>query len=158
MFRRMNYSVLARMPLLLLMGAASCASRPDAGISRVKIYRLDPQEAPSAAEPAIAFEHKHHLYGAVSEAEREARRGNYYTVFFRTLDRTAPVHARFDYRQAATGFRVFSKNVTADPREGKVEFDVTGEEYLQRGKLLGWRVALTQNGRPLGEERSFLWE
>jgi hypothetical protein len=158
MFTHMKYPVIARMPLLLFMAAASCASHQETGITRVKIYRLDPQETPSAAEPAIAFEHKHHLHGAVSEAEREARRGNYYTVFFRTPDRATPVHARFDYRQAATGFRVYSKHVTADPGDGKVHFDVNGEEYRQRGRLLGWRVALTQGGRPLGEERSFLWE
>jgi len=158
MFRHMKYPALARMSLLLFAGMASCASRPDSGITRVKIYRLDPHETPSAADPAIAFEHKHHLYGAVGEAEREARRGNYYTVFFRTPDRTTPVQARFDYRQAATGFRVFSKSVTADPKDGQVHFDITGEDYRQRGRLLGWRVALTQGGRSLGEERSFLWE
>src|SRR5689334_15484973 len=109
MFRHMKYPAVFRLlPLLALTGLASCAgSRPESGITRVKIYRLDPQETPAAAEPAISFEQKHYLYGAVSENDREARRGNYYTVFFRTPDRSAPVHARFDYRQAATGFRVF---------------------------------------------------
>lgn len=155
----MKYPALARISLAcLLAGMASCASGPASGITRVKIYRLDPHQAPDAAEPAIAFEQKHYLHGAVSEAERDARRGNYYTVFFRTPDRTAPVHARFQFRQAATGFRIFEKTATAAPREGNVRFQVTGDEYLQRGRLTGWRVLLSQGGQPLGEHKSFLWE
>ena len=47
--------------------------------------RTEAGDRRTAAEPAITFEQKHHLYGAVSDADREARRGNYYTVFFRTL-------------------------------------------------------------------------
>lgn len=158
MFRHMKYPALARILLLALTGLASCASRPDTGITRVKIYRLDPAEIPSAAEPAISFEQKHHLHGAVSDADREARRGNYYTVFFRTPDRTTPVHAKFEYRQAATGFRVFGKEATVAPRAGHVRFNVTGEDYRLRGRLLGWRVILTQGGQLLGEHKSFLWE
>ena len=155
----MKYPAFVRMlAVLAVAGLASCASRPEAGIIRVKIYRLDPQEVPDAAEPAIAFEQKHHLFGAVSEEDRAARRGNYYTVFFRTPDRTTPVTAKFEYRQAATGFRVFAKETTVAPREGNVRFNVTGEDYRLRGRLLGWRVILTQGGRPLGERRSFLWE
>lgn len=160
MFGHMKYPAVVRLlPLFALTGLASCAgSRPESGVTRVKIYRLDTQETPSAAEPAITFEQKHFLYGAVSEDDREARRGNYYTVFFRTPDRTTPVHAKFEYRQAATGFRVFSKEATVEPRKGNVRFNVTGEDYRLRGRLLGWRVLLTQGGTPLGERKSFLWE
>jgi hypothetical protein len=159
MFRHMKYPAVVRMlPLLALAGLASCASRPESGITRVKIYRLDPQTAPDAAEPAIAFEQKHYLYGAVSDDDREARRGNYYTVFFRTPDRTTPVQAKFEYRQASTGFRVFAKEATVEPRRGFVRFNVTGEDYRLRGRLLGWRVTLAQGGHTLGERNSFLWE
>jgi len=160
MFGHMKYPAVFRLlPLLALTGLASCASsRPESGITRVKIYRLDPSETPAAAEPAITFEQKHFLYGAVSEDDREARRGNYYTVFFRTPDRTTPVHARFEYRQAATGFRVFAKEATVEPRKGYVRFNVTGEDYRLRGRLLGWRVSLSQGGRALDERKSFLWE
>lgn len=161
MFRHMKYPAVVRLlPLLALTGLASCASssRIESGITRVKIYRLDPQEVPSAAEPAIAFEQKHFLYGAVSDADREARRGSYYTVFFRTPDRTTPVHAKFEYRQAATGFRVFTQEATVQPRKGHVRFNVAGEDYRLRGRLLGWRVILSQGGQVLGERKSFLWE
>lgn len=159
MLKFMKYPAFVRMlPVLALAGLASCASQPEAGITRVKIYRLDPQATPDAAEPAIAFEQKYHLHGAVSDAEQEARRGNYYTVFFHTPDRVAPVQAKFEYRQATTGFRVFAKEVSVAPRAGEVRFNITGEDYQLRGRLLGWRVILTQGGKLLGQQRSFLWE
>jgi hypothetical protein len=159
MISGMNPSVAIRLLLVLCAGnLGSCATGPETGVTRVKIYRLNPTDVPDAAEPSIPFEQKHYLFGAVSDAEREARRGNYYTVFFRTTDRTTPVRARFDYRQSSTGFKVYSQETEADPRGGVVRFAVAGEEFRQRGRLLGWRVTLTQGGRFLGERKSYLWD
>ena len=157
--RRMTFSTVAR--LFLALGAwnlVSCASQPDTGITRVKIYRLDPTAVPDTNEPSIPFEQKHYLYGAVSDGDREARRGSYYTVFFNTPDRVTPVRARFEYRQAATGFKVFAKEVEVQPRKGEVRFEVTGSDYRERGRLVGWRVILTQGGRPVGVRKSYLWD
>lgn len=154
-------SLSAAVRILSVLGSLcllSCATRPETGITRVKIYRLDPGAQPDATEPAIPFEQKHYLYGAVSDEDREARRGNYYTVFFRTPDHSTPVRARFEYRQSATGFKVFAKEVDVEPRQGIVRFEVTGRDYQERGRLLGWRVMLTQNGHPVGERKSYLWD
>ena len=154
-------SLSAAVRILSVLGPlclVSCATRPDTGITRVKIYRLDPGAEPDTVESAIRFEQKHYLYGAVSDEDREARRGNYYTVFFRTPDRITPVRARFEYRQAATGFKVFAKEVDVEPKHGVVRFEVTGQDYRERGRLLGWRVTLAQNGQPVGERKSYLWD
>jgi hypothetical protein len=154
-------SLSAAVRILLVLGTwsmVSCASRPDTGITRVKIYRLDPTAVPDAAEPSIPFEQKHYLYGAVSDEDREARRGNYYSVFFRTADQTSPVRARFVYRQSSTGFKVYTQEADVDPRAGVVGFAVAGDEYRQRGRLLGWKVTLTQGGHLLGERKSYLWD
>jgi hypothetical protein len=145
----------------ILAGALCACSAPRTegpGITRVKRYTLDPSQEPDTAEPAIQFEQKHYLHGAVSDADREARRGNYYTFFFRPFDGTTPVTARFEYRQQTTGFQVHAKQQTVSPRDGYVRFNVSGSDYAQRGSLLGWRVTLTQGGRVLGQRQSFLWE
>ena len=76
----------------------------------------------------------------------------------RTQDRVTPVRARFEYRQSATGFKVFVKEVEVEARRGQVRFEVTGQEYRERGRLLGWRVVLTQGGHLLGERKSYLWD
>ena len=155
----MSLSAAVRFFLVLaLWSTVSCASRPATGITRVKIYRLDPTAVPDAAEPSIPFEQKHYLYGAVSDEDREARRGNYYSVFFRTADHSTPVRARFAYRQSATGFKVHVQEADVDPRAGVVRFAVSGDEYRQRGRLLGWNVTLTQGGHALGEHKSYLWD
>ena len=154
-------SLTAAVRILLVFGAGSmvsCASRPETGVTRVKIYRLNPSVVPDAAEPSIPFEQKHFLYGAVSEDDREARRGNYYSVFFRTPDRVTPVRARFEYRQSTTGFKVYAKEAEVGAKSGMVRFEVTGPEYHERGRLLGWRVTLTQGGQVLGERKSYLWD
>jgi len=155
----MNWKSSARLlPVMLVMGLASCATQTTTGITRVKIYRLDPTAVADSAEPSIPFEQKHYLYGAVSDADREARRGNYYTIFFKTPDRQTPVQARFEYRQQATGFKVFTKTVSVEPGSGRVRFQVSGDEYRERGKLLGWRVTLTQGGQMIGQRKSYLWD
>lgn len=155
----MPFPAAAHILLLLFAGMmASCASGPATGITRVKIYRLDPGAVPEAAEPSIPFEQKHFLYGAVTDADREARRGNYYTIFFRPPDRTQPVRARFEYRQAATGFAIHVKDLEVAAGRGMLRFSVTGQEFEQRGRLLGWRVTLTQAGRVFGERKSYLWD
>lgn len=155
----MNCKTAVRLlPVMLVLGLASCAAPVTSGITRVKIYRLDPGATPDSAEPSIPFEQKHYLYGAVSEADREARRGNYYTVFFKTPDRQTPVQATFEYRQQATGFKVFAKSASVEPRSGKVRFQVSGDEYRERGKLLGWRVTLKQGGQLIGQRKSYLWD
>ena len=69
-----------------------------------------------------------------------------------------PVRARFEYRQSTTGFKVHAKEVETSAKSGMVRFEVTGSEFHDRGRLLGWRAVLTQGGRPLGEQKSFLWD
>ena len=155
----MSFSAAVRLflaPVALLV--ASCASHPATGITRVKIYRLDPSAVPEAAEPAIPFEQQHYLYGAVSEEDREARRGNYYTVFFKTADKSTQVRARFEYRQATTGFQVHVKEVEVPAKGGRVRFEVTGRDFKERGRLLGWHCTLTQGRHVIGERKSYLWD
>lgn len=154
-------SVLRLLPVLAVAALfPSCASKPATGITKVKIYRLDPAKRVVAVDPSIPFEQLHRLYGAVTTVEREARRGNYYTFFWKARDTKNPVQLRFEYLQSATGFGVKVK--TLDIKEvhhsNVTELGVIGSEYIQGGKVLAWRATLSQNGTVIGQRQSSLWE
>lgn len=150
------------LPVLLAFTAIlpACSSAPEEGFTKVKIFRLNPDRPINAVDPSIRFEQQHHLFGAVSHDEREARRGTYFTFFWRTRDISKPVKVRLDYLQAATGFEVKSKEVevTDVKRSNITKFEVTGEEYRVAGPVLAWRAVLTQDGKELAEKRSAMWK
>ena len=63
-------------------------------------------------DPSVAFERDYYLHGAVSNKERDARDGHYYTVMWKVTDRSQPVKVRLEYRQQNTGSQ------DQDPRAG----------------------------------------
>lgn len=154
-------SVLRLLPVLAVAALfSSCASKPSVGFTKVKIYRLDPAKRVVAVDPSIPFEQLHRLYGAVTTSEREARRGNYYTFFWKAQDTKNPVQLRFDYLQSATGFqkKVKTLDVKDVHRSNVTEIGVIGNEFIQGGKVLAWQATLSQNGQIIGQRKSSLWE
>lgn len=156
--RTMNRHSVLLLPLAAAL--ASCASGPESGFTRSpKIYKLDPNELVDAADPSIRFEQRHYLHGAVSYEDQMARKGNYYTFFWRAPEQ-GPVKLKFDYLQAQTGFTVHSKEVQADAGDGeqKTSIEITGEEFRKLGTVLAWRCTLYQGGREIDTYKSANWE
>ena len=151
-------AILSATALAVLL--SSCASQPEAGFGKVKIYRLNPDRYDSSADAAIAFEHRHHMYGALTNEDREARRGNYYTFFWSTPDTTTPVTVKFEYRQSTTGFIIHTLQSQATPESGTntTKFQVTGDDFKRQGKVLSWKATLLQGGKVIGEKKSYMWE
>lgn len=152
-------SFLRLLPVLAAAALSSCASKPQ-GFSKVKIYRLDPMARITAVDPSIPFEQQHLLYGAVSNEDREARKGNYYTFFWNVDDASQPVTLRFEYRQSATRSAVKKQEtvITAPKHKNATRFQITGEPYLTNGKVLAWRASLVQGGKEIGSTQSFMWQ
>ena len=150
--------------LLLSLGATfatilpSCSSSRH-GVTKVKAFHLVDGNQLTAADPAIPFEYKHYMHGAVSGEERRAREGHYYTVMWR-VNQSGPVTLRFEYRQGNTGSDVMTKEVQGGEGKtrGTTDFHVTGEEYATGGKVTAWRVSVLQNGALVDTSQSFLWE
>ena len=152
---------LARPLLLSAAGAAllplcSCSST-NPGITKVKAFHLVPGEQKYAADPAIPFEYKHYMHGAITSQEKRDRQGNYYTVMWRT-DNAGPVTIRLEYRQGDSRSQVNSQEVGASGGSGTVKFEVNGAEYQNGGKVTAWKASLIQNGSVIGSQQSFLWE
>ncbi len=141
------------------LGLSACQTTGDS-VGKVKIYRLDPSaQRVLAGDPAIDFERRHRLHGALTAEDVADRTGNYYTIFWSVADRSAPVTLRFEYRQAKTGSRtqVIEQSVDAPRASNVSEFQVTGPAYAAGGKVIAWRVLLVRGKQTLVTRESYLW-
>jgi len=111
------------------------------------------------AEASLGFERTYRLYGAVSQADKNQRYGNYFDFFWR-LKRPANVTVRLEYRQEKLRSFVQAREVSYANATGnnKTEFAIIGDDYFQDGRVTAWRCLLIENGKIVAENRSYLWE
>jgi hypothetical protein len=147
------------------MALASCSATnppgPGGQIVKVKYFRLDSKTPPIAGfDPSVAFERNYYLHGAVSNAERTARDGHYYSVIWKVTDRTQPVTVRLEYRQQNTGMKVqtIEQVATKIGRTNVNRFEVNGQQFVDGGSVTSWRVTLVRGKQVLAEAKSYLWE
>jgi len=114
-------------------------------------------QQPTMSEAAI-FERQRASWGAVDGIEAAARNGNYYNFFWRSKD-PADVTVRLEYRQAGLANHVLAQERYYPQTRGsrKSEFQVTGDDYLENGRVTAWRVLLIVDGRIVGMRQSFVW-
>src|SRR6186997_2678910 len=92
---------------LLLMSCSTKQVGSGATITKVNPYHLTDVATPIvAADPSIRFERDALLHGAISNAERTERQGDYFTIFWKAEDRSQPLKVRLEYRQKVTGLTV----------------------------------------------------
>lgn len=127
-------------------------------IRKVKRFIVVPEEWEPTTSQAASFERRYYLWGAVSPEELKARRGNYLDVFWRTRER-ADVTVRLEYRQLGTGSLVSAQELYYPASRGSYssKFTVTGDEFLEFGRIGAWRVILIVEGRIVAFKQSFLW-
>ena len=111
------------------------------------------------AEASLGFERTYRLYGAISNADRNQRYGNYMDFFWR-VKRPANVTVRLEYRQEKLRAFVQAREVSYANAKGnnKTEFTIIGDDYFQDGRVIAWRCLLIENGKIVAENRSYLWE
>lgn len=139
---------------------ASCASSSKDEIAKVNIYKLKGKDGVISADPAISFEQKYYLYGAVSNADVAERVGNYYNVHWSVADKTQPVKLVLTYRHSTTGATTYTKEVTPDviKRKNNTQLQIVGEEFTTRGHVTAWKIALVRGKEELAVHKSYLWE
>jgi hypothetical protein len=115
--------------------------------------------AAGIAEASLGFERSYRLYGAITNADRNQRYGNYFDFFWR-VKRPANVTVRLEYRQDKLRSFVQAREVSYANAKGnlKTEFAVIGDDYLNDGRVISWRCLLIENRRIVAENRSYLWE
>lgn len=147
---------------IMLLGSTSCASsdRSASAITKVKYFHLDPATRVRTYDRMINFDQSYYRYGAVNNEQLAEKTGHYYSVFWRTDDRSAEAKLRMDYRHQSTGPKEYSFEVDIDEirRRNVTKFAVVGEEYQTLGPVTAWKITLLINGEVAGENKSFLWE
>jgi hypothetical protein len=111
------------------------------------------------AEASLSFERTYRLYGAITNADKSQRYGNYFDFFWR-VKRPAKVTVRLEYRQEKLRSFIQAREISYLNAKGnmKTEFAVIGDDYLQDGRVTAWRCLLIEGGKIVAENRSYLWE
>ncbi len=111
----------------------------------------------TVSEYAI-FERQRATWGAIDGIEIAARNGNYFALFWRSRQ-TADVTVRLEYRQAGLANYVMAQERYYPATRGtrKSEFEVTGDDYLENGRVTAWRALLIVDGRIVALRQSFMW-
>lgn len=126
---------------------------------KVEQFLNDPRTFKPTIEPMIQFERVRANWKAVTAQDRLEKRGHYFTFFWRSAQ-AAPVTVRFEYRQENLGAYVQAREVSYDVARGTIatKFQVTGDDYLDDGRITAWRALLVQDGKIVGLTQSYLWE
>jgi hypothetical protein len=179
MFIRRLFSLLPTLGLLLVFPPALPAAQPPTSLltkanplplsidpafefRKTKLYFLESERATgikAADEATLAFERKRLLYGAITPTDIRDRYGNYFTFFWRAK-RPANLTLRLEYRQQKLAAYVQAREVEYPNARGSfhTDFQVTGDDYLEQGRVTAWRVLLIENHQTIvGLAQSYLW-
>ncbi len=150
------------MILAILIGLVSCASNSHPlKVSYEYIKDTQLGSIRSQDQALLRSEKQKRLYGALTSRERQARLGHYYTFHWNLKDKALgdQLTLRFEYRQAATGELVYQKEKTIPwDQKGRLEFQVIGDEYQNRGRVLAWRAQILVGEQVVTSRNSYLWE
>ena len=138
--------------ICLLASACSQQSEP----LRVDVFKHRSTELVSHDAAMVRGDQNYVMYGLVSDSEREASIGHYYTIS--RSDTTYPAMVKFSYLQAATQSKVLEKRAHLPAGAKVAEFNFIGEEFAKKGKVLAWRVDLLEDKKVIATEKSFMWE
>jgi len=107
---------------------------------------------------AINFERKRLEHGAVDSIQRRQRAGNYFSFFWRAK-KQADITVRLEYRQTGLGNYVLAQERYYPAAKGsyQTDFQITGDDYLEFGRVTSWRALLISDGKIVALTQSFIW-
>ena len=143
--------------LVLLTGFALMAGAADEGAKVIKVlpHFLD-AKGRHTQHPSL---YERDAYQAELRANPSLRNGLKFDVQWKAdtrSDLTLRVETRSIYNREPLA-RMFEKPVKAGRGSRWTAVPITGEEYQRLGELLAWRVTLWRDGKPIAEQKSFLW-
>jgi hypothetical protein len=123
------------------------------------VFFNDPSTYVATRSEAMIFFRYRLNYGAITARDYDDVTGNYFTFFWWAHER-ADVTVRLEYRQAGLGDFVMAQELYYPNASGsyKSDFRVTGDEYLEHGRVSEWRILLIVDGRIVAFRQSFMWK
>ncbi len=120
---------------------------------------LDGGATAATLSETVSFERRRLEWGAIDQTDIELRYGNYFTFFWRATEE-ADVTVRLEYRQASLGNFVMAQERYYPAAKGsyKSDFQVTGDDFLEMGRVTSWRALLIVEGRIVALSQSFIWK
>jgi hypothetical protein len=163
--------------LLLCLFVAACATPPQQPVSleranvlpldlndnfefrKQQLFFNDPRTYLATTSETIGVLRFRTNYGAITARDIDDVTGHFYSFYWRTRER-ADVTVRLEYRQAALNNYVLAQELYYPQARGSFQSDfrVTGDEYLENGKVTAWRVLLIVDGRIVALSQSFMWK
>ncbi|MBX7156888.1 MAG: hypothetical protein K1X66_00680 [Verrucomicrobiae bacterium] len=149
--RELSFSDLRKMPEVAPSGGFS--------FGKIAEYVNDPEVTPVSDDKSLRFERRYHNFGAVTQAQRRAKRGHYFYVNWHTKERVSNVKVRLEYRQKNTKDKLYFLEVPFSDAKGwqKAVFEIVGEAYFTQGVVTSWRALIMQGDQIMAERRSFIW-
>jgi hypothetical protein len=162
--------------LTLVLALGGCASRelPATKLDKANVLPLalddafqfrkqmleffDNMPPPLTQSEPVNFERRRMEWGAIDGMEITQRYGNTLTFFWRAT-RRADVTVRLEYRQAALGNYVMAQERYYPEARGSYQsrFEVTGDDFLEFGRVTAWRALLIVDGKIVALRQSFIW-
>jgi hypothetical protein len=138
---------------LSFIALASCATV--APLLEVDDFKLRSIQLADRDAPMVRADQSFFLFGRVSMEERKAALGQYLTI--RRRDTQNPAELKIYYQQAKTGSKILSRTHSFQEGDQTYEWKVTGEEYIQQGRILAWKIELWENKKMLASKQSYMW-
>lgn len=132
---------------------------PRFAFRKQQLFFNDPRNYQPTQSEAMRFFRLRMNHGATTPRDLDEITGNYFSFFWRAQDR-ADVTVRLEYRQAALGDYVMAQERYYPEALGsyRSDFRVTGDDYLEHGRVTEWRALLIVNGRIVAFRQSFMWK
>jgi hypothetical protein len=132
----------------------------DRRISVPKIHDVQ-DDGPSSGgdNTAMRYEVTYLNWGAVTNAQFNARRGHYFTITWDNDGPKADFTARFEYREVKSKevVRTLIQKMPAVDGAVRSYFAVVDQAYMAYGPVVSWRFTVLKGDTVVAEAKSFIW-
>jgi FtsP/CotA-like multicopper oxidase with cupredoxin domain len=131
----------------------------DKRISVPLIHDVQNDGAIADGNQSMQYELTYLNWGAITEEQRDARRGHYFTITWKNKGPSDDFTARFQYRETKSQevVRTLSQAMPHVHGATRSYFAVTGVAYLTYGPIVSWRFTILKGDTVVAEAKSFIW-